>query len=118
MTIVSCKKKDWRDSFIAGYAGSERHEIRVTNYVTGQAYSYVRDSVINTSVNIELIKNGKSNQITIRLDGVYYCDADKDGFTNKSNATAYFTPDSVKVIEYLPSDTFHFGRLVWVGKKN
>jgi hypothetical protein len=115
----SCKKKsDWRDAFVASYVGPERHEKRLTNFVTGQAYYYVTDSLVSTNVNMELIKNGKSDQITFRLDGVYYCDADKDGYTTKANATVYYTTDSIKIVQYIPTDTFNFGRFVWVGKRN
>ncbi len=117
--INGCKKTtDWRDAFIGSYNGMEWHERKSTNYVTGQAYGYSRDSFVNKNLNFELIKNGKSNQITVRINSVYYCDADKDGFSTRANATVYFNTDSLKIVEYIPSDTFFFGRFVYVAKKN
>ncbi len=119
LAINGCKKKaDWRDAFISSYNGMEWHERKSTNYVTGQAYSYFRDSFVNKNLNFELIKNASSNQITVRINSVYYCDADKDGFSTKANATVYFNTDSLKIVEYIPSDTFFFGRFVYVAKKN
>ena len=116
--FAACKKKDWRDSFVASYTGSERHEKRNTNYVTGQAYNYYMDSLVESPTNIELIKNGKSDQITVRIDGVYYCDADKDGYSTKMNSTVIFSADSVKILQYILADTINFGRFVYVGKRN
>ena len=119
LAINGCKKTaDWRDAFIGSYNGMDWHERKSTNYVTGQAYSYFRDSFVNKNLNFELIKNASSNQITVRINSVYYCDADKDGFSTKANATMYFNTDSLKIIEYIPSDTFFFGRFVYVAKKN
>ena len=72
---------------------------------------YIKDAIIVT-------KNGKSDQLTIKIDNKYICDADKDGSTTKSTITAIFTPDSVRVIEMIPADTFHFSRNVYAAKRN
>ena len=119
LPMNSCKKAtDWRDAFIGSYNGMEWHERKSTNYVTGQAYRYFRDSFVNKSLNFELIKNTASNQITVRINSTYYCDADKDGFSPRANTTVYFSTDSLKIVEYIPSDTFFFGRFVYVARKN
>lgn len=114
----SCKKKDWRTDYIGSFEGYSRYEKRATNYVTGQAYTYITDSIINKKVNINIVINDKSDQLTFRLNNTYTCDADKDGYTNKANYTVKFTTDSVFVIEALPTDTFNFGRNIYVAKRN
>jgi hypothetical protein len=114
----ACKKKDWRTDYIGSFEGFSRYEKRATNYVTGQPYTYVTDSVINKKVNINIVINDKSDQLTFRLNNIYTCDADKDGYTNKSNYTVKFTADSVFVIEALPTDTFFFGRNLYAAKRN
>ncbi|MEY4876114.1 MAG: hypothetical protein RL708_1263 [Bacteroidota bacterium] len=115
--LNGCKKKDWRDSYVGSFTGWSRYQKRSTNYVTGQAYSYVGDTIIKKSVNINIVINDKSDQLTFRIDNNYICDADKDGYTNKATYTAKFTADSVFVIESLPADTFFFGRIVYAAKR-
>ncbi|MEN9523136.1 MAG: hypothetical protein RL065_1513 [Bacteroidota bacterium] len=116
--LNGCKKSDWRTGYIGSFEGFSRYEKRATNYVTGQAYTYVTDSIINKKVNINIVINDKSDQLTFRLNNVYTCDADKDGYTNKTNYTVKFTTDSVFVIEALATDTFYFGRNLYAAKRN
>lgn len=116
--LNGCKKSDWRTNYIGSFEGFSRYEKRATNYVTGQAYTYLTDSIINKKVNINIVINDKSDQLTFRLNNTYTCDADKDGYTNKPNITVKFTADSVFLIEALPSDTFNFGRNLYAAKRN
>jgi hypothetical protein len=113
-----CKKKDWRDDYIGSYTGYSRYEKRSTNFVTGQAYGYDLDSFIKKNININIVINDKSDQLTFRISNQYICDADKDGYTNKPTFTTQFTADSIFVIESLPADTFFFGRNVYAAKRH
>ena len=117
--LESCSKSDWRDTYIGSYNGLKRHEYKSVNYVTGQAYNYVIDSVDRKNpINISVIKNEKSDQVILHINGLYVCDADKDGYSTNSNIKIVYRSDSFRVEQYVPADTIHFGRYVYMGAKN
>jgi hypothetical protein len=116
--INGCKKADWRDNYIGSFDGTMSHEKRITNYLTGTAYYYLTDTILDTKVNISITKNGFTDQLTIKVKNNYFCDVDKDGYTGKSNIEAVFALDSVKLYEYVKSDTIFYGRNTYVAKRN
>jgi hypothetical protein len=119
LVVQSCKKDDWRDAFIGSYVATYRYELPITDFLTGLPLSYNRDTIFDTNVNLQLSKNDLTDQIKINVNGVYFMDADKDGFgPPKKEYRAYFGKDSVVIAYKNLTDTILFGRFTYVGFRN
>jgi hypothetical protein len=115
----SCHKTDWRDNYIGSYNAQKEYQYAYIDLLTGisTGFSKALDSLALTQ-NVQLFKNDYADQLTVKVQGAYLMDVDKDGHCNKANASFFIYSDSVFINWLIPADTIHYGRYHIEGKKN
>jgi hypothetical protein len=117
--LISCNKTDWRDSHIGSYNVAHFYEYPSLNLSTGQVYGYVMDvDSIYTPKNVQIIKNDYADKYTVKVDGRYLMDVDKDNYCTLPNAHFTFKKDTLNMSLDNYSDTTRWGRYTFVGLKN
>ncbi len=117
--FTACQKSDWRDARIGSYNALHFYETPNLNLSTGQIYGYTIDvDSIFTPKNIQVLKNDYADKYTLKIEGKYIMDIDKDGYCTLPNGKFEFIHDTLHVSFDNLSDTSRWGRYTYIGVKN
>jgi hypothetical protein len=122
--LSSCNKSDWRDAHIGSYNTKKTYEFPSINLSTGQVSGYITDvdSFTNPAFigikNIQILKNDYADKYTVKLEGKYIMDVDKDGFCTLPNGHFTFIHDTLHLSLDNLNDTSRWGRYTYIGVKN
>ena len=119
LMVSSCKKMDWRDAHIGSYNMSHFYEFPNFNLSTGQVYGYTKDvDSIFATANVQILKNDYADKYTVKIEGKYVMDVDKDGYSTLPTGHMSFVKDTLHLSFDNLNDTIRFGRYTFIGVKN